>query len=106
MTDKPDIVERYMWTTTGMRPSTMTMGPTLFVKAHEADRQIERLALRAQTAERERDEAYERAAKVIETGEFCRYVEHAQEYCDCRPMAAAIRALAKGEKQQPQKTGD
>jgi hypothetical protein len=36
-------------------------------------------------------------AKMIETWEHCRYVEHVQELCECRPMAAAIRARSKEE---------
>ena len=39
----------------------------------------------------------ETAAKHISTGAFCRYVEHAQEYCYCGPMAEAIRALTLDE---------
>jgi hypothetical protein len=36
----------------------------------------------------------EKAAREIESGNYCRAIDHAQHYCDCRPMAAAIRALA------------
>ena len=34
----------------------------------------------------------EACAALISTGKFCRYVEHAQDYCDCGEMAKAIRA--------------
>jgi hypothetical protein len=115
MTAKPDIVERLRiadqsaWTTDLFRDAADEI-TALRKRLEDADQHMadvnEAALEQIAAAERERDEAYERAAKVIETGEFCRYVEHAQEYCDCRPMAAAIRALAKGEKQQPQKTGD
>lgn len=72
-----------------------------------------------ENAERERDEAYERAAKVCE--EYARACHAArphaidgglglsgfeQQEAAANGCAAAIRALAKGEKQQPQKTGD
>jgi hypothetical protein len=33
------------------------------------------------------------AAHEIESGNYCRAIDHAQHYCDCRPRAAAIRAL-------------
>lgn len=39
----------------------------------------------------------EEIAKMIETWPDCRYVEHVQELCECRPMAAAIRARGKQE---------
>jgi hypothetical protein len=51
---------------------------------------LDRLA----AAEAREREAYERAATLISTGEFCRYVRHGQDYCDCGLMASAIRALA------------
>lgn len=35
----------------------------------------------------------EECAKLISTGDFCRYVDHQQDFCDCGEMAEAIRAL-------------
>lgn len=45
-----------------------------------------------QREQERRDAIIEECAAFISTGDFCRYVEHAQEYCDCFRMAAALRA--------------
>ena len=34
----------------------------------------------------------ERCAKLVTTGDYCRYVDHNNGTCDCADMAAAIRA--------------
>jgi hypothetical protein len=65
--------------------------------------EITALRKRLEDAERERDEAYERAAKVCEE-QATRYFQPKRQ--GALACADAIRALAKGEKQQPQQTGD
>ena len=35
--------------------------------------------------------ALDEAAKLMESGQFCRLVEHMQNICDCEEMGAAIR---------------
>ncbi len=59
------------------------------IEALEAE--ITRFRTELETA---RSEEREACAALISTGAFCRHVEHVQEYCDCRAMAAAIRARA------------
>lgn len=34
----------------------------------------------------------ERCARLVTTGDYCRYVDHNNGTCDCADMAAAIRA--------------
>ena len=37
-------------------------------------------------------EALEAGAVELESGKYCRYTDHMQGFCDCKAMAAAIRA--------------
>lgn len=60
-------------------------GSDLIMAMPPTGRLLEAFAARIEAAERER------CAKLVTTGDYCRYVDHNNGTCDCADMAAAIR---------------